>query len=636
MRNLLTILISLILIAQVTALPENYNDRTSLTISYTSSGQVNLEGSRGFDHLDIDLFLFPKDTQRQKVISLNTNPDSEILDESIRFTYDEFKPTLEYSLSSQVKTQNQLYPISPSPFPILDLPQEYQKYLDEEEIIDITPEIISKASEIVEGETDLYAAVFKIADWVNTNIEYDLNTLTANAALKSSWVLENKGGVCDEITSLFISMLRSVGIPARFVSGTAYSNLNYSFVNHGWAEVYFPDQGWVPYDITFTEFGWIDPGHLTLSKSLDAGQTSVRYTWKSSNTDLVSSSFSNNANVIDEGTEIDEPFDISINALIDKAGPGSYIPIEVIVENPYDKYLSDTITITKAPELLEENQKPILLKPDQKKSTFWILRIPLDVSPRYIYTSEIEAKDLFGKTAKTAIEFASSYDIITLSEAENIISELEEKQEKSYSEKLTLNCNPEKEYYYDFENITIICNVKNIGNTLLEGVNICLNNDCITKNLQIGINEEIRFENIAKQNKTVATAKINGIELMQEIPIKIFSEPDVKIMALNYKKQLNYNEPFNISFMIYSIAKIDNIEIKIGSLEPIYLNSQDIENKITINTNSKYFSSNKVHIKLSYEDEYGRKYTKERDATIQVLNTPWYAKILSFFSLLFN
>ena len=44
----------------------------------------------------------------------------------------------------------------------------------------------------------MYSGVFNIAEFVRSNIKYDLNTITAKAVQKSSWVYFNKKGVCDE------------------------------------------------------------------------------------------------------------------------------------------------------------------------------------------------------------------------------------------------------------------------------------------------------------------------------------------------------------------------------------------------------------------------------------------------------
>ncbi len=629
------ILILLLIIPLATAQPENYNDRTGLTIEYNSNGEILLTGSSGFDSLTTTLYLNPIDSSRQTVHSLTTTPNAQNNQDNLIFKWNSFQDPFIYQLSSRIATQNNLYPVPHIPFPIQNLDSKYETYLEAGEIIDITPEIITKASEIVEGETDLYTAVFKLSDWVNKEIEYDLSTLTAEAALKSSWVLNSREGVCDEISSLFISLSRSVGIPARFISGTAYSNLNHTFENHGWAEIYFPGHGWVPYDITFGQFGWIDPSHIELDKSIDSGEPSVRYSWKSINTELQSSSFEDNKLITNEGNKIQPPFEFTIEPLFDKVGPGSYVPIKVTMQNPFDKYIANTITITKGPTTIEDNRKQILLKPSQEKSVYWITQVPEDINRNFIYTAELEAKDLFETRESSQIEFGSSYDVITQQEAEELVQSLQEKEDKKYSEDLSLSCNSEKEYYYDFEEVNIICNAKNIGNTLLRNTEICLGQECITKDLKIGVNERIPFNNVEKNNLITATAKVNDIDLISEVGVKIFEEPDVKILGTQYPKQIEYNKEFNISFTITSIAKVDEIEIELTNQEPITLTKDAQSESVIIKVNSKDFITGKVSIKLKYKDEHGREFSQKRDSEIEIIGMPWYAQIINFFSNIF-
>lgn len=614
---------------------ENFNDKTDLTIKYTSEGEMNLQGSSGFDYLTAILYLFPRESQRQEVLSLTTNPTASKTDTDITFIWDDFQEKLTYTLDSDVKTTNQIYPVSPTPFPIRDLDPHYEQYLAAGKIIDITPEIIIKASQLTAGETDLYTAVFKVADWVNKGVEYDLNTLTANASLKSSIVLQSGEGVCDEITSLFISLLRSVGIPARFVSGTAYSNLNYGFENHGWAEVYFPDQGWVPYDVTFTQFGWIDPGHLELAKSLDAGQTTVNYSWRAQNTELVSSEFNNEPTITQTGNQIDPPFNMQIKTLVNNVGPGSYVPIEVTIENPYNKYVSNTVVITKAPSQLDDNQQAVLIKPSQGRPVYFITQVSSDLNSGYIYTSKIEAKDLFGKRAETELEFASTYDIITKDEAQEMIRDLIESEEKSYSEQLSLTCQPQKNYYYDFEEVTIICEVKNTGNVFLEEVEICLEGDCQQKDLRIGIKEQITFNNAPKQNQLEATAKKDDIDLSTIISLEILQEPDLVLTGIQYPTEIRYGEDFELTFVLSSDAIIKNVVLKISGLQNIQIEKTQKAQTFVVNTNSKNFVGGEIDMTITYKDEHDREFEIKEKAGITIENLPWYAKIIAFFKKLF-
>ncbi len=63
------------------------------------------------------------------------------------------------------------------------------------------------------------------------------------------YVLENGHGDCGQVTLLYISLVRSLGIPARWESGWM---IHPDEVNwHDWAETYFEGIGWVPTDQSF-------------------------------------------------------------------------------------------------------------------------------------------------------------------------------------------------------------------------------------------------------------------------------------------------------------------------------------------------------------------------------------------------
>ncbi|SHK12071.1 Transglutaminase-like superfamily protein [Anaerobranca californiensis DSM 14826] len=69
--------------------------------------------------------------------------------------------------------------------------------------------------------------------------------------------LETKEGYCVHFSTAFVVMVRSLGIPARWVKGftpgTPQGDGYYVVTDenaHAWAEVYFPNAGWVPFEVT--------------------------------------------------------------------------------------------------------------------------------------------------------------------------------------------------------------------------------------------------------------------------------------------------------------------------------------------------------------------------------------------------
>ena len=198
---------------------------------------------------------------------------------------------LSYSAVYEVTTRNAPVPITrKGSFPISDFEDEVIKYTAESDNIDWqNPDIIELASSLAAGEDDLFVVVYKLAEWSNRNIVYNLSTLTAEVTKPASWVLENRLGVCDELTNIFIALNRALGIPARFVSGISYTDSDlfperWGF--HGWAEVYFPGHGWVPFDVTYGEFGFVDPGHIKLIETVDVADTTTNYQWSGRNIDV--------------------------------------------------------------------------------------------------------------------------------------------------------------------------------------------------------------------------------------------------------------------------------------------------------------------------------------------------------------
>ncbi len=73
-----------------------------------------------------------------------------------------------------------------------------------------------------------------------------------------AYVIESGHGDCGQVSLLYISLMRSLGVPARWESGWMLhpGEKNY----HDWAEVYFEGVGWVPVDVSFGRYpNAIDP-----------------------------------------------------------------------------------------------------------------------------------------------------------------------------------------------------------------------------------------------------------------------------------------------------------------------------------------------------------------------------------------
>jgi len=291
------------------------------------------------------------------------------------------------------------------------------------EFIDINPSIRIKASEITANSDDLYETVVDVAEWIRINVKYDINTLTEDALQKSSWVLENKYGVCDEITNLFISFLRSLNIPTRYVTGIAFTDaVEKGWDLHAWAEVYFEGIGWVPFDVVFGEYGWVDSGHIKFFDSVDSDNPSVEYSWKAVKVELDKKNLDINSNVLEKGDKIIPFVSLDVNVLKNKVGSSSFIPIQVIVKNLQPYYLAPLVYVINGPNIIGDTAQAVLLKPYEEKTIYWTALADKILDQNVKYQYEVVVTNNFGASDKDTLEISYDYLAINQQDANMIIT----------------------------------------------------------------------------------------------------------------------------------------------------------------------------------------------------------------------
>ena len=107
------------------------------------------------------------------------------------------------------------------------------------------------AERIVSGRRGIQEKAMAIYDWVIRNMQRKPETCYCGDGDVSALLSELRGN-CVDIHSVFVSLLRAAGVPAREVfgirlsKGTAVGDITKS--QHCWAEYYLPGYGWVVMD----------------------------------------------------------------------------------------------------------------------------------------------------------------------------------------------------------------------------------------------------------------------------------------------------------------------------------------------------------------------------------------------------
>ncbi|MFC6724138.1 transglutaminase domain-containing protein, partial [Halobium palmae] len=114
-----------------------------------------------------------------------------------------------------------------------------------------------RAAEVTAGESSTYDEAVAVEAYLESNKQYSLTVDKPEGDVADAFLFEMESGYCVYYATTMVVMLRSEGIPARFVtgytSGQRVSEDGYvvrGLDSHAWVQVYFPETGWVNFDPT--------------------------------------------------------------------------------------------------------------------------------------------------------------------------------------------------------------------------------------------------------------------------------------------------------------------------------------------------------------------------------------------------
>jgi len=146
----------------------------------------------------------------------------------------------------------------------------YLEYLTPTELTTVDAVLAETAESLVGGDSPGHTA-HAIAEWVRANVEYMPGSTGVRTSAREAWALRK--GVCQDIAQLTAGMLRSVGIPARYVSGYLYPRPDAEVgdtdagQSHAWVEWWTGE--WVGFDPT--NGSSVDKRHVIVARGRDYG-----------------------------------------------------------------------------------------------------------------------------------------------------------------------------------------------------------------------------------------------------------------------------------------------------------------------------------------------------------------------------
>jgi SH3-like domain-containing protein len=113
----------------------------------------------------------------------------------------------------------------------------------------ITNDMRTLAKKLVGKETNPVLQASLLYDWIAKTFPWAGAREYSTIQNIPEYVLREKHGDCGQVSLLYITLLRSIGIPARWESGWAIEPTGAGY--HDWTEVYFEGVGWVPADPSY-------------------------------------------------------------------------------------------------------------------------------------------------------------------------------------------------------------------------------------------------------------------------------------------------------------------------------------------------------------------------------------------------
>ncbi|WP_031539106.1 DUF4129 domain-containing transglutaminase family protein [Bacillus sp. MB2021] len=171
--------------------------------------------------------------------------------ESYSVTYD----IPEYSLDALTTADMEAF--------VMDNPAIANRYL---QLPDSLPQRVKDlAVDITKNDENVFAKVRSIETYFSSNgfVYSQSNVAIPNGEedYVDQFLFETKLGYCDNYSTSMVTLLRSIGIPSRWVKGFTEGDFvetdgeirRYEVTNnnaHSWVEVYFPEVGWVSFEPT--------------------------------------------------------------------------------------------------------------------------------------------------------------------------------------------------------------------------------------------------------------------------------------------------------------------------------------------------------------------------------------------------
>lgn len=183
----------------------------------------------------------------------------------------------------RVRTSPSLLPTQSLELPVADAHQilasaitDIFEYLQPTEVVEPSAQSFHWARQYFSGKEPLGSALTKLNQAIHDDFSYTKGATDNSTPLSTVW--KERKGVCQDFAHVALSVLRTAGLPARYVCGYIESAapvesasddaLIGAIATHAWVEVLTPGMTWVGLDPTNRQ--WVNERYVAVSFGRDS------------------------------------------------------------------------------------------------------------------------------------------------------------------------------------------------------------------------------------------------------------------------------------------------------------------------------------------------------------------------------
>jgi transglutaminase-like putative cysteine protease len=146
-------------------------------------------------------------------------------------------------------------------------------FLQPTEVVEIGREAVQWARKYLRGDIPLGEGLQRLNEAIHDSFDYKKGSTDNSTTLSAIW--KEKKGVCQDFAHVGLSILRTAGLPARYVCGYIETDppksgekaMTGAVATHAWIEVLVPGMTWVALDPTNRQ--WCNERYVSVSFGRD-------------------------------------------------------------------------------------------------------------------------------------------------------------------------------------------------------------------------------------------------------------------------------------------------------------------------------------------------------------------------------